>query len=51
MDPTHMVDTFLENIIGLLVSTNVAARDVAREALGIELTPRLYAKLYKHLDL
>lgn len=45
-----MVDTFLENTIGLLASPHVAVRDVAREALGTELTPRLYSKLYRHID-
>lgn len=50
MDPNHMVDTFLENIISLLVSREVGVRDVAREALGMELAPRLYPKLYKHIN-
>jgi hypothetical protein len=49
-DPEHLVDLFLDNLIGQLVSPNIAVRNVARDALGTELSQRLYPKLYKHLD-
>jgi hypothetical protein len=33
-----------------LVSPHLTIRDVAREALGTELSPRVYPKLYKKVE-
>jgi hypothetical protein len=49
-DPDYLVDLFLDNVIAQLVSPNIAVRDVARDALGTELSLKLFPKLCKHLD-
>ncbi|THH13571.1 hypothetical protein EW146_g6666 [Bondarzewia mesenterica] len=49
-DPRDLVGTFVTYLIDLLVSDSVMAREISKEALGSELSPRLYTKLFKHLD-
>ncbi|KAH7887502.1 hypothetical protein F5I97DRAFT_2056906 [Phlebopus sp. FC_14] len=48
-DPAELVNIFIEFLTGALIDDAVRVRDVAREALGSELSPRLFAKLFKHL--
>ncbi|KAA1466679.1 hypothetical protein DENSPDRAFT_831556 [Dentipellis sp. KUC8613] len=49
-DPRDLINTFVTYLIDLLVSDSSMARDISKEALGSELSPRLYGKLFKHLD-
>ncbi|KAI0065862.1 hypothetical protein BV25DRAFT_1988944 [Artomyces pyxidatus] len=49
-DPEDLMTNFIRYLIDLLVSDSVMARETAKEALGTELSPRLYGKLMKHLD-
>lgn len=49
-NPVPLVTTFITDLTNLLVSPDTNVRDVARDALGAELSPRLYSKLLKHLD-
>ena len=48
--PLPLVDDFVSSLINLLVSGDMYIRDVVREALGSELSPRLYGKLIKNLE-
>ncbi|KAH8096624.1 hypothetical protein BXZ70DRAFT_945419 [Cristinia sonorae] len=49
-DPQDLLTIFLTEIVNLLVSDSIPAREVAREALGAELSPRLYTRILKELD-
>lgn len=49
-EPQDLLTIFLTEIVNLLVSESVPARDVAREALGAELSPRLYTRILRELD-
>ena len=49
-EPEDLVNTFIEFLTAALVDGNVHVREVAREALGSELSPRLFSKLFRHLD-
>jgi hypothetical protein len=49
-NPVPMVMTFITDLTNLLMAPDTKVRDIAREALGAELSPRLYSKLLKHLD-
>ncbi|KAG2156346.1 hypothetical protein DEU56DRAFT_231415 [Suillus clintonianus] len=49
-DPADLVTIFIEFLTGALIDDVVRVREVAREALGSELSPRLFSKLFKHLD-
>jgi hypothetical protein len=49
-NPVVLVGTFITSLTNLLVMSDTQIRDVARDALGSELSPRLYSKLLKHLD-
>ncbi|KDQ64130.1 hypothetical protein JAAARDRAFT_118551 [Jaapia argillacea MUCL 33604] len=49
-DPEDLVGSFISNSMDLLVSDTASVRDVAREALGAELSPRLHSRLLKHLE-
>ncbi|KAI0040644.1 hypothetical protein FA95DRAFT_1647858 [Auriscalpium vulgare] len=49
-DPQELITNFIMFLIDLLVSDSVMAREISKEALGSELSPRLYGKLMKHLD-
>lgn len=48
--PSSLVTAYIAALTDLLVVDSVAVRDVARDALGSELSPKLYSKLLKHLD-
>ena len=49
-NPAQLVGTFITNLTDLLVVPDTQIRDTARDALGAELSPRLFPKLLKHLD-
>jgi neurofibromin 1 len=49
-NPLPLVEDFVSNLINLLVAGDMHIRDVVREALGSELSPRLYGKLIKNLE-
>lgn len=49
-NPVPLVTTFITDLTNLLMAPDTKIRDVARDALGAELSPRLYSKLLKHLD-
>jgi len=49
-DPGELVNVFIEFLTAALVDDDIRVREVAREALGSELSPRLFARLFKHLD-
>jgi hypothetical protein len=49
-NPVPLVTTFITDLTNLLIAPDTKIRDVARDALGAELSPRLYSKLLKHLD-
>ncbi|KAF8076811.1 hypothetical protein FPV67DRAFT_1605221 [Lyophyllum atratum] len=49
-NPVPLVGTFISDLTTLLVVSDTQIRDAAREALGAELSPKLYSKLLKHLD-
>ena len=48
--PLPLVDDFVSSLINLLVAGDMYIRDVVREALGSELSPRLYGGLIKNLE-
>jgi hypothetical protein len=45
-----LVEIFLTDLTDLLVVDSMQVREVAREALGLELNPLLHSRLVKHLD-
>ena len=49
-DPMAMVSTFINDLTDLLIAESTQVREVARDALGNELSPRLYGKLFRHLE-
>jgi hypothetical protein len=49
-NPANLVETFVTDLTNLLVADDRQVREVARDALGAELSPRLYSRLIKHLD-
>lgn len=49
-DPAELVNIFVEFLTAALVDDAIRVREVAREALGSELSPRLFVRLFKHLD-
>lgn len=49
-DPRELITTFVTYLIDLLISDSVMARDVSKETLGSELSPKLYGKLFRHLN-
>lgn len=49
-NPTSMVSTFITELTDLLIAEAAPVREVAREALGSELHPRLYARIFRHLE-
>lgn len=49
-NPVPLVTTFITDLTNLLMAPDTKIRDIARDALGAELSPRLYSKLLKHLD-
>ena len=49
-DGEMMMQDFLTSTVECLVSEYAIARDTAKEALGSELNPRMYGRLFKHLS-
>ncbi|TFK62722.1 hypothetical protein BDN72DRAFT_964371 [Pluteus cervinus] len=49
-NPVPLVTNFITHLTNLLVSPDHQVREVARDALGMELSPRLYGRLLKYLD-
>ncbi|OBZ70421.1 Neurofibromin [Grifola frondosa] len=49
-DPSELLSAYLAETVNLLVSDSPQVRDVAREALSNEASPRLYSKILKNLD-
>ncbi|KAH7931340.1 hypothetical protein BV22DRAFT_1124264 [Leucogyrophana mollusca] len=49
-DPADLVNVFVDFLTDALIDDVVRVREVAKEALGSELSPRLFAKLFKHLE-
>ncbi|KAL0949203.1 hypothetical protein HGRIS_009281 [Hohenbuehelia grisea] len=47
---TSAVGQFMTELTAMLMVENAQVRDVAREALGAEISPRLYPKLIKYID-
>jgi neurofibromin 1 len=49
-DPLALVNTFVTDLTNFLVAEDVGIRDVARDALGMELNSRLYPHLLRLLN-
>ncbi|PPQ78909.1 hypothetical protein CVT25_002369 [Psilocybe cyanescens] len=49
-NPISLVETFIGDLINLLVADDAAIRDYVREALGSELCPRLYSKMIRNIE-
>jgi hypothetical protein len=49
-DSKALVGTFVTDLTDLLIADSMQVREVAREALGSELSPRVYSRLVRHLD-
>ena len=49
-DQVPLTDAFLSNLTDLLVAPDAQIRDTARDALGVELGPKLYGKVLKYLE-
>jgi len=49
-NPLPLIEGFVSNLINLLVAGDIQIRDIVREALGTELSPRLYIKLLRNLE-
>lgn len=49
-DPSSLVDRFIADLTDLLVAEDVQIREIARDALGSELSPRLYGRLLGYLE-
>ena len=49
-NPMTMVSTFITDLTDLLIAESCQVREVARDALGTELSPRLYGRLFRHLE-
>jgi hypothetical protein len=49
-NPLPLIEDFISTLMTLLVTGDTQTRDIVREALGSELSPRLYGKLIKNLE-
>ncbi|KAI0329579.1 hypothetical protein GY45DRAFT_1324865 [Cubamyces sp. BRFM 1775] len=49
-DPSELLTNFLTDIVNMLVHDSLQVRDIAREALSNEASPRLYGRIIKQLD-
>jgi predicted acyltransferase (DUF342 family) len=49
-NPLPLIEDFVDYLTTLLVSGDTQTRDIVREALGSELSPRLYGRLIQHLE-
>ena len=49
-NPIPLVEAFIGDLLNLLVAGDMQIRDIVRDALGSELSPRLYGKLIRNLE-
>ncbi|KAF4620069.1 hypothetical protein D9613_004830 [Agrocybe pediades] len=49
-NPVPLIEDFIADLIQLLIAGDIKIRDIVRDALGSELSPRLYLKLVSKLD-
>ncbi|CAA7259350.1 unnamed protein product [Cyclocybe aegerita] len=49
-NPIPLVEDFVADLISLLVKGDMQIRDIVRDALGTELSPRLYGKVIRNLE-
>ncbi|TDL29911.1 hypothetical protein BD410DRAFT_780416, partial [Rickenella mellea] len=49
-DGDEIIKNFITSAVDFLIADSVHARDCAKEALGAELSPRLYSRLFKRLN-
>ncbi|KAG6854445.1 hypothetical protein C0991_006524 [Blastosporella zonata] len=49
-NPVPLVSTFMADLTNMLILPDTRIQDIARDALGSELSPKLYQKLLKLLD-
>ncbi|KAJ3504772.1 hypothetical protein NLJ89_g7765 [Agrocybe chaxingu] len=49
-NPIPLVEDFIADLISLLVKGDMQIRDIVRDALGTELSPRLYGKVIRNLE-
>jgi neurofibromin 1 len=49
-DPMPMVSVFINDLTDLLIAESAQVREVARDALGNELSPRLFGRFFRHLE-
>lgn len=50
-DGEFLLQSFIEKTVDYLIADSLFSRDCAKEALGQELHPRLYAMLFRRLNL
>jgi hypothetical protein len=48
--PSDLIKKFISDLVALLVNPWVPAQVIARDALGVELTPKVFPVLFEHLD-
>lgn len=49
--PSVLVKKFIADVVALLVNPWVPAQVIARDALGVDLTPKLFPVLFEYLNL
>lgn len=49
-NPVPLVETFVGDLITSLVSGDMQIRDYVRDALGSELSPRLYGRMIRNIE-
>lgn len=49
-NPIPLVESFIGDLLNLLVAGDMQIRDIVRDALGSELSPRLYSRLIRNLE-
>ncbi|KAF8883153.1 hypothetical protein CPB84DRAFT_1817082 [Gymnopilus junonius] len=49
-EPIPLVESFIGELLNLLVAGDMQVRDIVRDALGSELSPRLYSRLIRNFE-
>lgn len=49
-NPVPLVEDFIGDLVGLLHAGDMQIHDIVREALGTELSPRLYGRLIRNME-
>ncbi|PPR04649.1 hypothetical protein CVT24_011867 [Panaeolus cyanescens] len=49
-NPVPLIETFIGDLINLLTVPDIQTRDLVRDALGSELSPKLYSRLIRNLE-